>query len=150
VKRGRKRKIIPAARLCAMRDFIARILTLLGIGRRRQPERRVYNGDQETVPQFTNRDIAEYWIGSGINYRRLWGAYEAGYEGYVDKFKSRKIHLMVIEFSFPPNYLPLVDHEAVLKTLKGAFHDLKKENLNEDEYGRALPLFLTKTLQRDL
>jgi hypothetical protein len=91
-----------------MRDFIARILTLLGIGRRRQPERRVYTRDQETVPQFTNRDIAEYWIGSGINYR--WGAYEAGYEGYVDKFKSRKIHLMVIEFSFPPKYLPLVDH----------------------------------------
>lgn len=57
---------------------------------------------------------------------------------------------MVIEFSFPPNYLPLVDHEAILKTLKGVFHDLKKDNLNEDEYGRALPLFLTKTLQRDL
>jgi hypothetical protein len=120
------------------------------LGDAAKPERRVYTRGQETVPQFTNRDIAEYWIGSGINYRRLWGAYEAGYEGYVDKFKSRKIHLMVIEFSFPPNYLPLVDHEAVLKTLKGAFHDLKKENLNEDEYGRALPLFLTKTLQRDL
>ncbi len=127
-----------------MRDVIARILRLFGLGRRNagRVERRVFTRDRESVPQFSNRDIAEYWIGSGVDYRRLWGAYEAGYEGYVDKYKSRKVHLLVIEFRFPPNYLPLVDHEVVLKTLKGVFHDLKRENLSEDEYNRALPLFL--------
>jgi hypothetical protein len=72
----------------------------------------------------------------------LWGAYEAGYGGYVGKFKSRKVHLFIIEFRFPPNSLPLVDHEVVLKTLKGVFHDLKRINLSEAEYLRALPLFL--------
>lgn len=127
-----------------MRNFIGVILRLLGI--RRRPERpvarRVSTRDRESVPQFTSQDIAEYWIGSGVDYRRLWWAYEAGYEGYVGKFKSRKVHLFIIEFRFPPNSLPLVDHEVVLKTLKGVFHDLKRINLSDDEYLRALPLFL--------
>lgn len=98
--------------------------------------------DRESVPQVTHEEIAEYWTGRGVNYRRLWASYDVGYDGYVGKYKSRDVHLFVVEFRFPPSYLPLVDHEAVLKTMKGLFHDLKKENLSPHEYDEALPLFL--------
>jgi hypothetical protein len=36
----------------------------------------------------------------------------------------------------------LFDHEAVFKTLKGLFHDLKKENLSPEEYYIAGPMYL--------
>lgn len=76
-----------------------------------------------------------------MDYRRLWGAYDAG-SGYIAKYESMDVHLFVIEFAYPPKSLPLFDHEVVLKTLKGIFHDLKRENLNGEEYEIAGPLFL--------
>ena len=51
-------------------------------------------------------------------------------------------HLLRLEISSPPVDEPLFNHEAVYKTVKGYFHDLKEACLTREEYGRAGPLFL--------
>jgi hypothetical protein len=84
---------------------------------------------------------AEYWIGKNIPYAEIWKAYEDGL-GYVDKYKSIKVHLIRISFAAPTPRFPLFNHEAVFKTIKGYFHDLKAECLSPTEYNRAGPLFL--------
>lgn len=86
-----------------------------------------------------NRD--EYWIGEGIDYDAIWDAYDDGV-GYIDKFHSMNVHLLRITFAEPSASLPLFNFEAVYKTIKGYFHDLKMGVLSEDEFARAGPLFL--------
>jgi hypothetical protein len=86
-----------------------------------------------------NRD--QYWIGARINYAEIWAAYESGL-AYIDKFHSTPAHVLTIEFESAQSGDPLFDHEAVFKTLKGLFHDLKKENMSEKEYNASSPMFL--------
>ncbi|MBS9461245.1 hypothetical protein LV716_07375 [Flagellimonas sp. HMM57] len=86
-------------------------------------------------------DIYEYWIGRNVNYRDYWEAYDAG-QGYKMKFESMTSHIIEIEFENPTIDLPLFNQEAIYKTLKGYYHDLKKYCLSESEYGSAGPLFL--------
>lgn len=86
-----------------------------------------------------NRD--EYWIGEGVNYDAVWDAYESGL-GYVDKFRSMDVHLLRITFAEPSASSPIFNFEAVYKTIKGYFHDLKVAVLSEDEFALAGPLFL--------
>lgn len=83
----------------------------------------------------------EYWIGEGVNYDKLWSAYEEG-QGYIQKFHSMRVHLLRIELSQHPKNLPLFNFEAVFKTIKGYYHDLKKYCLSSDEYMSAGPLFI--------
>lgn len=83
----------------------------------------------------------EYWIGEGVDYEKVWRDYESGLE-YVDKFISIRAHLIRIELTEFPTHLPLFNHEAVYKTIKGYFHDLKQICLSKDEYMFAAPLFL--------
>jgi hypothetical protein len=90
-------------------------------------------------PRFRSRE--QYWIGAGIDYGEIWSAYESGL-AYIDKFHSIPAHVLVIEFESSQSYDPLFDHEAVFKTLKGLFHDLKKENMSEKEYNASSPMFL--------
>jgi hypothetical protein len=89
--------------------------------------------------QSADRD--EYWIGAGIDYAKIWSAYESGV-AYISKFQSIATHLLIIEFENPQSDNPLFDHEAVFKTLKGLFHDLKKANMSEREYTASSPVFL--------
>ena len=128
-----------------LKEGLLRLSRLVLWKRRREIPRgtiRARTTDLETVPQITTNEVAEYWTGRGVDYRRIWAAYDVGQSGYIRKYKSRSVHLFIIEFNFPPSYLPLADHEAVLKSLKGIFHDLKRENLSSAEYNDALPLFL--------
>ena len=97
-------------------ELLERIATKL---RTIKTAQRVRTTDRESVPQVTSEEIAEYWTGRGVNYRRLWASYDLGYGGYVEKYKSREVHLFVVEFRFPPSHLPLVDHEAVLSVCPG-------------------------------
>jgi hypothetical protein len=92
-------------------------------------------------------DVREFWTGDGVDYQGIWEAYDFGYQSFRDKYFSRQQHLLVIEFNEnfdlglkKPN--PLFDHEAVYKTLKGLFHDLKEKNLEKQEYNESTPLFL--------
>lgn len=83
----------------------------------------------------------EYWIGRDIDYDQLWNDYEAG-QGYIQKFHSMRVHLIRITLVQPQPQVPLFNHEAVFKTIKGYFHDLKQLCLAHDEYLSAGPLFL--------
>lgn len=85
-------------------------------------------------------DVPEYWIGEGVDYESLWTAYDGG-QGYIAKYSEMRNHLLVIEFVSPDKSMPLFEHEAVLKTIKGYFHDVKKACLSSDEYAKAGPLF---------
>jgi hypothetical protein len=64
----------------------------------------------------------ECWIGKGVDYRELWNDFEDG-SGYIEKFQTREVHLFQLEFERHPANLPLFDHEAIYKTIKGCFHD---------------------------
>ena len=83
----------------------------------------------------------EYWIGKGVDYDGIWKAYDSGHE-YMDKYQSMEVHLIRITLSQQAAHLPLFNHEAVFKTLKGYFHDMKVLCLSPDEYSEAGPLFL--------
>jgi hypothetical protein len=89
------------------------------------------------------RSFYEYWIGKGINYDTLWKNYDGG-QGYIDKFNSMKVHLLRLTFQDFPSHLPLFNHEAISKTVKGTFHDIKKDYLSKAEYESAGPIFLYK------
>lgn len=83
----------------------------------------------------------QYWIGENVDYDEVWSAYESG-EGYVHKFQSMRVHLLRITIQAQPQELPLFNFEAVYKTIKGYFHDLKKFCLTPAEYDAAGPLFV--------
>lgn len=83
----------------------------------------------------------EYWIGKGVDYESLWSAYEEG-EGYIQKYRSMTVHLFRMTLKEQPSEMPLFNFEAVFKTVKGYFHDLKQACLSRDEYNTAGPLFI--------
>src|SRR3989338_3619306 len=85
--------------------------------------------------------VSEYWIGKGIDLNGVWGAYEQG-AGYIEKFKSMETHLIRITFENPSMRYPLFEFEAVFKTMKAYFHEVKRLSLTNDEYNEAGPLFL--------
>lgn len=65
----------------------------------------------------------EYWIGQDIDYARLWNDFDDGI-GYIEKYNSRPAHLLRLTFERFPANLPLFNHEAIYKTIKGTYHDL--------------------------
>jgi hypothetical protein len=85
--------------------------------------------------------VEEYWIGQGVDYKAVWVSYEEGL-GYIDKFRKMRVHALRIELAQFPSDLPLFNHEAVYKTIKGYFHDLKQQCLSPGESDVAGPLFL--------
>jgi hypothetical protein len=85
--------------------------------------------------------LLEYWTGKDVDYDALWDAYESG-GSYVDKFRSMNVHLFRITLREQPRQYPLFNFEAVYKTIKGYFHDLKKLCLASAEYDVAGPLFI--------
>jgi hypothetical protein len=85
--------------------------------------------------------VEEYWIGRGVDYQAVWRSYEDGL-GYISKFGGMRVHALRIELARFPRDLPLFNHEAVYKTIKGYFHDLKQQCLSPEEYDVAGPLFL--------
>ena len=82
----------------------------------------------------------EYWIGRDIDLNEIWRAYEEG-AGYEQKFRRTKCHLLEIEFEIPPATDPLFSFEAVFKTTKRYFHDLKRQCLSPREYDDSAPLY---------
>jgi len=89
----------------------------------------------------------EYWIGRDVDYEKYWDSYLNG-KGYIQKYHSMEVHIIRIKFVQQPNTLPLFNFEAVFKTIKGYFHDLKKYCLTPEEYGSAGPLFVY-SVERD-
>lgn len=83
----------------------------------------------------------EYWIGKGVNYEKLWDAYDNGQQ-YVQKFRTMRVHLIRFVFGQQSDNLPLFNFEAVFKTIKGYFHDLKHLCFSRNEYESVGPLFV--------
>jgi hypothetical protein len=83
----------------------------------------------------------EYWIGKGVDFDELWSIYDQG-QGYIEKYRSMEVYLLQLTFEQYGNNLPLFNLEAVLKTSKGVFHNLKKNYLSPEEYDKAGPLFV--------
>ena len=50
--------------------------------------------------------------------------------------------ILSIQFEKPNTRLPLIEHELIYKAFKRLFHDFKKLTLSDDEYDKALPIFL--------
>lgn len=73
-------------------------------------------------------DFYEYWIGENIDLENVWKIFEEG-QGYIEKYKSIEVYMLRLEFETNAPQLPLFDHEAISKTVKSVFHDLKKECL---------------------
>jgi len=86
-------------------------------------------------------DFYEYWIGRDIDLENIWEIFDEG-KGYIEKYKAREAYMLRLHFDGYSSDLPLFDHEAILKTIKGLFHDLKKECLTESEYDHFGPIFL--------
>ena len=85
--------------------------------------------------------VYEYWIGLDVNVKQIWRDYEAGLElGYDQKFYERTCHLLEIEFDVPVEY-PIFASEAIFKTTKRYFHDLKRACLTPRDYDLAAPLY---------
>jgi len=85
--------------------------------------------------------IEEYWMGKGLDLEGLWNDFDAG-QGYVRKVSNSELHLLRLTFANHPPHLPLFDHEAIYKTVKGTFHDVKAECMTPEAYDRAAPIFL--------
>jgi hypothetical protein len=67
---------------------------------------------------------SEYWIGKDVSFRSAWEDFESGLE-YIDKYHTMEVYLIRLTLEQYPSTLPLFNHEAVFKTIKGYFHDLK-------------------------
>ncbi len=82
-----------------------------------------------------------YWIGKDTDYDSIWNDYDNGWQ-YEQKYRSMNVHLIRITLKEPAKNLPLFNFEAVFKTIKGYYHDLKVICLTENEYMSAGPLFV--------
>ncbi|HEX9775873.1 MAG TPA: hypothetical protein VGB83_09890 [Actinomycetota bacterium] len=83
----------------------------------------------------------EYWMGKGLDADAVWGVFESG-RGYVAKVESSTLYLLRLTFEGHPTNLPLFDFEAIYKTVKGTFHDVKAECFAPSAYDSAAPIFL--------
>ncbi len=85
-------------------------------------------------------DFYEYWIGKNIDLENIWKIFDEG-KGYIEKYKSMEVYMLRLKFENSNSQLPLFDQEAVSKTIKSVFHDLKIECL-PDRYNSLGPIFL--------
>lgn len=83
--------------------------------------------------------VNEYWIGKDVDADEAWRSYDEG-RGYEQKFRQMNCHLLEIEFELPSTD-PVFAFEAVFKTTKRYFHDLKQHCLALQEYDQAGPIF---------
>lgn len=86
--------------------------------------------------------VEEYWVGKGVDYDALWASYEQGQAYFDKKYRTMEVHLLQLSFQRYPRDMPLFNLEAVLKTSKGLYHDLKRDHLTREEYNRSGPLFV--------
>jgi hypothetical protein len=86
--------------------------------------------------------IYEYWIGKDIDFKQIWDDFDEGKAGYISKYQSMDLHLMEITFDNPDKKFALFSHEAVYKTIKGYYHELKHLLLSDYDYQQSGPIFL--------
>jgi hypothetical protein len=80
-------------------------------------------------------------MGKGLDLERLWKDYDHGV-GYIEKVSTADLHLLRLTFGHHPASQPLFDAEAIFKTVKGTFHDVKAECFSQSAYDECAPIFL--------
>ena len=85
--------------------------------------------------------VEEYWMGIGLDLDQVWKDFDDGL-GYIEKIGGSDLYLLRLTFSVPTNQLPLFNHEAIYKTVKGTYHDVKAECFTPDKYDSAAPIYL--------
>jgi hypothetical protein len=85
--------------------------------------------------------VEQYWMGKDLDLVELWRDFDSG-TGYEQKVAASQLHILRLTFANHPLHLPLFDFEALFKTVKGTFHDVKAECLSSDAYDEAAPIFL--------
>lgn len=93
---------------------------------------------EQSLKKQLKMDIKEYWIGENVNPLSAWEAYDRGL-GYVNKFRNTSIYVMQITFVAPPKDLPLFNMEAVYKTLKSYYYEMKRLALSPQEFNVLAP-----------
>lgn len=83
--------------------------------------------------------IAQYWIGKDLNPNEFWDVYHTD-PGYAKKFWQIKTHFLQIELKENDQFGPLNSFEAVYKTVKSYFHEIKFKCF-PDEYNSLAPLY---------
>ncbi len=86
-------------------------------------------------------ETSNYWIGKDTDYASVWDAYDNGLD-YIDVFRSKRLHLLRIELQQFPVDMAIFNFEAVYKTVKGYYHDMKLYGLSDYKYGITGPLFI--------
>jgi hypothetical protein len=82
-----------------------------------------------------------YWIGANTSFRSIWEDFDNG-SAYITKFRSSTVHMIKFKFRAYSSRDPLYNHEAIYKTLKAYFHDVKKACFTEQQYIESPPVFL--------
>lgn len=85
-----------------------------------------------------------YWTGKNRNYLNIWDDFKWG-EPYISTFSAAEPYVLQLRFKEYSKEQPLYNFEAVYSTVKGVFHDIKRVNLNEEEYNAANPIYLYET-----
>lgn len=85
--------------------------------------------------------VAEYWTGRDLDIEALWKDFDGGRD-YEVKVSEAKLALLRLTFSGHPMHLPLFDHEVISKTIKGTFHDVKRECFSTTTYNKLVPMFI--------
>ncbi len=85
--------------------------------------------------------VEQYWMGKGIDLDAIWRDFDDGRD-YIDKVSNSELYLLRLTFDSPLARLPLFDHEAIYKTVKGTFHDVKLECFPQRKYDSSAPIFL--------
>ena len=85
--------------------------------------------------------IEQYWMGKNIDCDAIWRDFDDG-QAYIKKVSMCDLHLLRLKFDSPGIMLPLFYHEAIFKTIKGTFHDVKQECYSEEKYNSLTPIFL--------
>lgn len=83
----------------------------------------------------------QYWIGKGVDAESAWEDFDNG-SGYIDKVSTSQLHLLRLTFGHPTLRSPLFNHEAIFKTIKATFHDVKLECYPPHRYDELAPIFL--------
>jgi len=85
----------------------------------------------------------EYWTGEGINIEKVWGDYESG-KGYIEKYHQiQNRFILKIEFE-AKSFEPLFNHEAIYKSFKWLYHEIKKNVFDDNTYNKSGPIYLNE------
>ena len=86
-------------------------------------------------------EFQEYWIGKDIDVDQLWRHYDDGW-GFVKNFDSRDQYFLTLTFENFSSESPVFNFEAIFKSIKSVFHDLKRECLSKTEYETYGPVYV--------